>query len=344
MAGKKSFDLIDYIMSKKGLYEEAEGEGGEPIGDGTPSDENKSGELEPANTEAAPSEVKELRDWFTKQSSTKKGTPKKKNLREGKKPCLECDESKMDKNSPASPKKMTGGDDEMNEDATPTVLAKWFRLGEDSEVSSETLPEGLPPEEAKSDNQKTDVELAKEGGGQSPPAEIREARILKRKARHLREEADECECKAEKAEEIAEKDEDKKEDLEEAARLLRRKARRLREEAEEKEEKAEEIGIAAEVAAEKAVEDTKEKEDEKEDEEVDEAVNEWTSVVAKTGRRIIREQKKRKLAHELKRLFEEEEVGLGTPGQDLDAFGADDDGVPKRDAAAAPTTEEELAD
>lgn len=337
MSGKtrKTFDLVDYIMSKRGLYEgEVAGEGGEPIGDGTPSDENKSGELEPTNKDSAPpepaAEVAELRDWFVKNpKGVKKPLRENKKPKTTKKPCLECGDKSMDKNS------------------TPDALASWFRLGEDEAYNSEAEPEGLPAEESKSDNQKTDVELAKEGGGQSPAAEIKEARILKRKARHLREEADECECKADAAEDKVEDDKfpfEKKEELKEIARLLRRKARRLREEAEETAEKAEDIADKAEAAAEKAVEDGEKKEEKKEDEDAGEAVMEWTGIVAKTGRRMIRESRKRQLASELKRLIEEEEVGLGTPGQNLDAFGADDEGAPKRDAVAAPTTEEELAD
>lgn len=222
------------------------------------------------------------------------------------------------------------------------VIREWLRLGEEGDpTTSEDPIEGLSDEEAKADNAKTDVELAKEGGGQSPAAEIKEARILRRKARRLREEADEIEAMADDTEEKAEEveDEEDTEKLEERAILLRRKARRLREEAEETAEKAEEI--VADLTA-KSEEDGDEDEEDASEEESAEAVNEWTSVVAKTGKRIIKESRKRQLVRQLVKLVEEEEVGLGTPGQDLDAFGADDEGTEKRAAVAAPTTEEEL--
>lgn len=308
---KSGFDLVDYIMRKKGLYEE-----GEPVADGTPSDEASASELEPANDETAPSEedVMAVQEMFNKQS-------KKRRLSESKKPCKGC-----------------GGKTMKNQD---NVIREWLRLGEEGDpTTSEDPIEGLSDEEAKADNAKTDVELAKEGGGQSPAAEIKEARVLRRKARRLREEADEIEAMADDTEEKAEeaKDEEDTEKLEERAILLRRKARRLREEAEETAEKAEEI-VADLTAKSEEDEDTDE---EASEEESAEAVNEWASVVAKTGKRIIKESRKRQLVKQLVKLVEEEEVGLGTPGQDLDAFGVDDDGTEKRAAVAAPTTEEEL--
>jgi len=340
MAKRKTFDLLDYMMSKKGLYEEAAGEENEPIGDGTPTDEKGTDpDLEPENDEAA--KISE---------SVKRSRGKKRGLKEGKKVCRECGDS------PAVVINVNDEDevsvnDASEEDeivAAPETLADWFRLGEEAdEYNNETEPEGLSPEEAKSDNQKTDEELAKEGGGQSPAAELKEmVKKFRKYARFLREEADETEEKAEEAEEKAEdEDEDeKKEKLEEVARRLYKKAKRLREEAEDAEEKAEEVSAEMEKSSDEDEEASAE--DEEDEAEAAEAVTEWTKTVALTGRKLLKEQKKRRLVKQLKDLLEEEEVAAGTPSDevDLDAFGSEDVEDNQRAAAAAPTTEEELPD
>ncbi len=327
MRSKKNFELIDYIMNKQGLYEEdVVGAENEPIADGTPSDFDS--ELEPTK------DKKDIQEWLRKVS-------RRRRLYEEDKPCIGCEETD-DEDTEEKDKK--NGDEKMDKDSSPEAMNEWFYLYEEDQDEDVS---GLSDEEALEDNKKTDADLAKEGGGQSPEAKLREARMLRRRARRLSEEAEEAAEKADKAEEKAEEaaEEDKKEeaeDLKEVAVMLRRKARRLREEAEEAAEKAEE---KAEEADEEAAEEDEEKAEEefKEEENAKEAVTEWARTVAYTGRRMLKEDKKRKLALELKRLIEEEEVGLGTPGQDLDAFGNDDD-TPKRSSASAPTTEDELPD
>jgi hypothetical protein len=202
------------------------------------------------------------------------------------------------------------------------TIADWYSYKGDYGMSRYLYEDddidGISDDEILDDNEKTDVELAKEGGGQSPPAELKElARHLRRSARHLYEDANEAEKKAEEAEEEAEEadeagDDDKKEELEEIARYYYIRSRKLREEAEETSEKADEIEDDAE----------KVKEDEKE-EENKEAVEEWVSSIAYANYYLNEE---------------DEPVGVGTPSDevDLDDFDDDDD-EDMRSSAAAPT-------
>lgn len=344
------FDLVTYILKKKGLYEEGE----EPVGDGTPSDEKKGeGEegIEPAGTgDSASNAVTELMNVFNGKKKNKKKT-----LKEGKKPCNECDEGMGTGGSGAAKDVVKSKEDEKNTGPEPTdqaveALKDWFNMTEeDSAISNEEEPKGLTDAEAKSDNAATDIDKAKNGAPNSPPAEIKEAvRTLRKMAKRLREEAEDDEKAAEGMEDEAEKIEDKaeteekKDDLKEWAIKLRKKSRRLREEAEDAVEKADALADKAEDVA-------KAEEPEEDDDEVaeEETVTEWTRNIAATGRKMIRENRAKKIASKLVKLMEEEEVGMGTPGGvDLDSdFGdANDDGTAKRAAAAAPTTEEEAGE